>query len=134
MLRRWTVCLLAATVLLLSHATLAADEARQSEALTSSVIERHCVSCHRKEKFTQLRLGELGWDLVILREKYIHSAKIPLSERPALSGHLASMNPAGTGQHMFEWGILLLGIALTLSLGAWGVTRFLDSFGKGDDI
>lgn len=98
--------------------------------ISASFAEKSCTACHTKEKYVGLRLGELGWDYVILREKYLRGADIPLSERASLSRHFAQAQPVGTWQTMFEWGLLLFGLASLLSIGAWGFTHLLSSLGN----
>jgi hypothetical protein len=102
----------------------------QDTSNSTHMVQRHCTSCHTKEHFSQLLLGQLGWDYIILREKYFRGANIPLSERPDLSRQLAQMQPVGIGQTTIEWALLLSGVAAFLSLGAWGITYLLDSVGS----
>jgi hypothetical protein len=89
-----------------------------------------CRTCHGQEKFENLQLAELGWDYIILREKYLRGADIPLSERTELNRNLSKLHPATKFHSACEWILFLAVISALLAFGAWGATSFLSGFGK----
>lgn len=90
------------------------------------LLQARCTLCHPADNYLSQRHTEIGWNLVILRMRWLNRAPVRLDEHIVLARELARLRPAAGAEALAEYG---LGAgALTLSLAvpalfAWGLTR-----------
>lgn len=87
------------------RAALAGLEARLPPG--ERLIERHCASCHDRERIAAARHSRLGWALTVARMRYLNRAPIPAADGRAIAAHLAFAQPAGLAQNALEHGLAL---------------------------